>query len=104
MAEALGSAVLELSTDDTKLNEGLANAETKTRTGMKNLRNLALGVGAAGATAVGAVGAAAFDISKQVDETTQLLQAQLGVTAGEAERLGQVALGRVPEQLRRQRQ
>ena len=51
-----------------------------------------LGVGAAGGAAVVAVGAAAFDISKQVEETTVLLQAQLGVTAEEAERLGQVAL------------
>ena len=92
MAENLGSAVLELSTDDTKLTEGIENAKTTTKSGMTALKGLVLGVGAAGAGAVAAVGAAAFDISRQVEETTVLLQAQLDVTAEEAERLGQVAL------------
>ena len=58
MAEKLGSAVLELSADDTQLKEGLSQAQESTRSSMRGMRALALGAGAAaGGAAVAATGA-----------------------------------------------
>ena len=91
MAENLGSAVLELSADDAQLKKDLDSAERSSTKFMGGLKTVAIGVGAAGVTAAAAVGAAAFDISKQVEEATASIEAQLGVTEEEAGRLADVA-------------
>ena len=67
MAEVLGSAVLELSTDDRQLRRGIANAEAASRQGLRNLRNIALGVGAVGATAAISFGAAMVKAGAEVE-------------------------------------
>src|SRR5690554_7862636 len=59
MAESLGSSVLDLSTDDTKLRKGLDEAEKTTRSKLASIgRVIAVGA-AAGAAALAAAGAAA---------------------------------------------
>ena len=67
MAETLGSAVLELSTDNTKLESGLKTAETSANTGLSNLKKVALGVGAVGVTAAAGFGAQMLKSGAEVE-------------------------------------
>ena len=101
MAATLGDAVLFLRSDNTGLNKGLDNAESKTKgwaSGLggkmtKLLGGAVVGAAMAGAAAVVGIGAAAFSVSQELDTATKKMQSALGLTADEAERLGDVAVG-----------
>lgn len=56
------------------------------------LRNAVLGGAVAAGAAILGIGAAAVSMASQTQQATQRLQAQLGISADEAERLGDVAL------------
>ena len=68
MAEVLGSAVLELSTDDRQLRRGIERAEAASRKSLVNLRSVALSVGAVGATAAVGFGAAMVKAGAEVEK------------------------------------
>lgn len=93
MAGSLGSAVLELSTDDKKFDAGLKSAEGKTKSWASSVGSVAkgaalaiAGVGAAALGIVGSLTASALAVSKQAGEVSKLKR-ELGVTAQEASKL-----------------
>jgi phage-related minor tail protein len=95
----LGSAQLTTEVDLSGLEKGLGDAETQTQSrlggmaeGLKGSLGLAFaGIGVALAGALVGAGVAAVDMAAQFRDTQGQMQAQLGVTAEEAGRLGDVA-------------
>lgn len=92
----LGSAVLGTEIDLTGLHEGIAQAKDDSDSGFSAIGKgigaaLQIGIAAAG-VAIAGLGVAAVDTAAQVNQATRDIQARLGATADEAERLGQVAL------------
>lgn len=101
MAEySLGEATVGTSVDMAGLDKGIADAEGVAGSGFAKVGDImgsALKVGVLGAAAVvvaavAGIGAAAFDTASQVNQASNDMQAQLGVTAEEADALGQRAL------------
>lgn len=94
----LGIATLGTEVDLDGLDSGLDDAEGKTKgwaSGLSgNIQGLLGGIVVGGAlAAAGAVigiGAAAFDVANQFQGATNTIQAQLGITGEEAQRLGEV--------------
>lgn len=95
MAATLGVATLETGVDLEGLDKGLDEGKKRTDSAFKNMAKLATGALAGGFLAIGAglagIGAAAFDVSGQVQQATKGIQTQLAITADEAETLGGVA-------------
>lgn len=99
MAITLGDAILYLRSDKSGLEDGLKDAEKETRGWASNLgdttKTLLTGAIVGGATvaagAVVGIGAAAFTASSNLRDATNNIQAQLGATEEEAQRLGDVA-------------
>lgn len=97
---SLGEATLGTSVDLSGLDNGIADAEQKGGTGFAKIGDvmgnaLKVGIVAAGVAvvaAVGAIGVAALDTAGQVEQASNDIQAELGVTEEEANRLGDVAL------------
>lgn len=95
----LGSAALTTEVDLSGLEQGLGEAEQQTQSrlgsmaeGLKGSLGLAFaGIGVALAGALAGAGVAAVDIAAQFRDAQGQMQAQLGVTAEEAQQLGDVA-------------
>jgi phage-related minor tail protein len=97
---SLGSAELGTQVDLSGLKKGIDQSKADAQSGFSEVGDviggaLKLGVAAAGAAVVAsiaAIGKAAFDVAGETDQATRNIQAQLGTTAEEAERLGDIAL------------
>ncbi len=95
----LGNAVLTTEVDLSGLEGGLGEAETQTQgrmasmaEGLKGSLGLAFaGIGVALAGALAGAGVAAFSVAQDFETAQNQMQAQLGVTAEEAQALGDVA-------------
>ena len=71
MAENLGAAVLELSTDGAKLEKGLKDAEKSAGKAFGAMKALAVGAGVAAAGAIAAIGTSAFRVSNDTQKSHQ---------------------------------
>lgn len=96
----LGEAILYLSTDDSKIGQGLNSAKQQATDWASSLGGtvstlvggaVVAGVGAA-ATAFVGLGVTGFNASMEIDQAQRELQGTLGVTADEAEWLGAVGV------------
>jgi len=93
MAFTLGDAVVFLSTDNSKLESGLGDAEKKTESSVGNMAKMVGGGLVAGAalagTAILAIGGKAFDVASDIDAATDQIGASLGLSATKAKAYGQ---------------
>lgn len=101
MAEfSLGTAALGTAVDLAGLDKGINTAENRAQGGFGRVGNVIGGVlktgvvlgAAAAVTAVVGIGAAAFGVANEMKSATNNIQADLGTTREEAERLGDVAV------------
>lgn len=98
MAGELGVAALETEVDLAGLDSGFDAAEGQTNSRLSNLggvvssalTGVVLAAVAAVVAAIVGIGVAAFDVASQFQGATASIQAQLGLTAEEAQRLGGV--------------
>jgi TP901 family phage tail tape measure protein len=93
----IGSLVVKIGTDLAPLQKGLAQTKKMTGAAVRSIgKGMALGA-AGGVTLLGAgigkVGIEAFSMATDVETATKKIQTALGVTAEQAEELGQVGLG-----------
>lgn len=99
MAATLGVATLETKVSLDGLESGLDNAKGQTDGWFRDLAGnstaalggVVVGAATAAVAAVGAIGVAAFGVSNDVATATANIQAELGTTAEEAQRLGDIA-------------
>lgn len=99
MAATLGVATLETQVSLDGLKSGLDDAKGQTDGWFRDLAGnstaalggAVVGAAAAAVAAVGAIGVAAFGVSNDVATATANIQAELGTTAEEAQRLGDIA-------------
>lgn len=97
---SLGDAAVTTSVDLAGLDAGIADAQGKAESGFASIGDtiggaLKVGVLAAGAAVVAgvaAIGVAAFNVAGDVQTATAEIQSELGTTAEEAEKLGDMAL------------
>lgn len=87
----VGELVTTLTLDSTQFDSSLSGSETKLNALGSSMGLLAAGAVAALAAGFVAVGKAAFDFAAEADQANKTIQAQLGITAQEAEKLGDVA-------------
>jgi TP901 family phage tail tape measure protein len=101
MSVSLGDAVLFLRANSDNLNKGLSDAEAKTK-GWASSIGGSVGKLVGGAVVGGAVlaagaivgiGTAAFSVSQEIDTATKKMQSMLGITADEAQKLRDIAVG-----------
>ena len=97
MAFTLGDAVVFFGGDTTELDKGIDSSQGKLGSFGSKASAVLGGVLVAGAaaatTAIAALGAAAFDVSKDTETAARKLEAQLGTSRQEAERLAEAARG-----------
>ena len=95
----VGQLVVDLVTDASEYGRGLTDAENQNKSWAGRIGGVASGalkgaiLGGAGAAVIGigAIGAAAFDVSRQTEQASASIAASLGIPTAEAERFGEVA-------------
>lgn len=95
----VGQLVVDLVTDASEYGRGLSDAENQNKSWAGRIGNVAsgalkgaiLGGAAAAVIGIGAIGAAAFDVSRQTEQASANISASLGLPIAEAERFGEVA-------------
>lgn len=96
MTDSLGDAVLELSTDDSRLDRGLTKAEAKAKGSMSRMGGAAKTVGTAmtvGITApITGIGIAAVNAFGNFDQTIRQVGASAGISGGALEAMKGTAL------------
>ena len=99
MADQLASLVVAIAADAQKYMQTLDQTQGKTQSwagkiggvATKAVGGLLVGGAVAAAGAVAAIGTAAFNVSRETEQATANIAAQLGKTIAEAERFGEVA-------------
>lgn len=95
----VGQLVVDLVTDASEYGRGLSDAENQNKSWAGRIGGVAstalkgaiLGGATAAIVGIGAIGAAAFDVSRQTEQASANIAASLGIPTAEAERFGEVA-------------
>lgn len=95
----VGQLVVDLVTDASEYGRGLSDAENQNKSwagrigGVAStaLKGVLLSGAAAAVIGIGAIGSAAFDVSRQTEQASANISASLGLPIAEAERFGEVA-------------
>lgn len=95
----VGQLVVDLVTDASEYGRGLTDAENQNKSwagrigGVAStaLKGVLLSGAAAAVIGIGAIGSAAFDVSRQTEQASASIAASLGIPTAEAERFGEVA-------------
>jgi len=95
----VGQLVVDLVTDASEYGRGLSDAENQNKSWAGRIGGVASGAlkgmllsgAAAAVVGIGAIGAAAFDVSRQTEQASANISASLGLPIAEAERFGEVA-------------